>query len=227
MSKSKIHDDKVKILVDEIFNLVENLEINIDPSKQIDQIFKKYPFLIKTRPNTIKFPRLRFNLELNDIDHLKENKLIDKNNKINLDFYKIENLTPLEKILYSVLWKQGDLGKEKHIISGVLNSSQVDDGLVFYYFGRHLQSKIENPIVDQHVIRAFRIKECYDFENIKNIRSKDFNISKKGLIDKKIVIQNYLNWHKKIRNKREKNQQEDLTYNLDLLFFALGKFIKN
>jgi hypothetical protein len=227
MSKSKIHDDKVKILVDEIFNLVENLDINIEPSKQIDEIFKKYPFLIQKRPNTTKFPRLKFNLELNDIDNLIENKLIDKNNKINLEFFKIENLTPLEKILYSVLWKQGDLGKEKHIISGVLNSSQVDDGLVFYYFGQHLQNKIENPIVDQHVIRAFRIKECHEFENIKNIRTKDFNIRKKGLIDKKIIIQNYLNWHKKIRIKREKNQQEDLTYNLDLLFFALGKFIKN
>ena len=66
MSKSKIHDDKVKILVDEIFNLVENLDINIEPSKQIDEIFKKYPFLIQKRPNTTKFPRLKFNLELID-----------------------------------------------------------------------------------------------------------------------------------------------------------------
>jgi hypothetical protein len=226
MISSKIDDSEVKILVNEIFNLVENLALNTEVSKQISDIFKKYPFLLRTKPNTAKFPRLRFNLNIDDINNLKRNKLINENNKISLEHFDLANLSPLEKLLYSILWKQGDLGKEKHIISGVLNSSQGDDGLVFYYFGQHLQCKLENPIVDQHVIRAFRVKECHELEKIKNIRIKDFNIGKKDSIDKKNVIENYLNWHKSIRIKHEKNQQEDLTYNLDLLFFALGKFIK-
>ena len=68
MISSKIDDNEVKILVNEIFNLVENLALNIEISKQISDIFKKYLFLLRTKPNTAKFRRLRFNLNIDDIN---------------------------------------------------------------------------------------------------------------------------------------------------------------
>lgn len=226
MIEPKVSNNEAKLITDQIFNLIENLDLNKNASKQIEYIFEKFPFLINKKPNIAKFPRLKFNINSNDVENLKQINLIDEDNKINFTHFDTSNLSPLEKILYSILWKQGDLGKERHIISGILNSSQTDDGLVFYYFGRHLQNNKENPIVDQHVIRAFRIKECCNIEKIDYIRSKDYGISKKDSKAKKNVIENYLTWHKLIRSKHNINEQEDLTYNLDLLFFALGKYLK-
>ena len=73
------------------------------------------------------------------------------------------------KLLYSIIWKNGDLLKVKHIIQGILESEienvdnndkefvEKQDSLVFYQFGKYLTKKNNEPIIDQHVVRAFAV----------------------------------------------------------------------
>jgi hypothetical protein len=73
-------------------------------------------------------------------------------------FGKINDLPPLTKLLYAVLWKNGDLAKVKHVVKGILDKrDESDNSIIFYQFGRHLSEKKSEPIVDQHVLRAFGI----------------------------------------------------------------------
>lgn len=70
--------------------------------------------------------------------------------------------SPLEKLLYALAWKKSDVHKLQKIISGVDHAYRgvtafPKTGVVFYQFGRHLASPREEPIVDQHTIRAFTI----------------------------------------------------------------------
>jgi hypothetical protein len=53
-------------------------------------------------------------------------------------------------------WKNNDLKKLKHIIEGIKDENEYKKtGIVFYQFGKHLRN-IGEPIIDQHVLRAFQ-----------------------------------------------------------------------
>ena len=69
---------------------------------------------------------------------------------------------PLEKLLYAIVWKNGDLLKLRHVIHGIVDSDvgrKGKNGVVFYQFGKHL-SKLGKPIIDQHVLRAFAVYDA-------------------------------------------------------------------
>jgi hypothetical protein len=226
MNIQTMNDLEAKLLVDEVFSKLEILDPKISPKNQINKIFLDADDLIKFAPNTSRFPRLSFELTLDDINYLTKNNLINSDNCIQINDNHLP--TPLEKLLFSILWKQGDLGKEKHIIDGILNNPMSTNGIVFYYFGKHLNSKFNNPIIDQHVIRAFRLKllNASEEQLVKEIRLKDLSLSKKDHLIKCNLIENYLIWHKKIREQFNSDSQEELSYYIDLLLFALGKKIK-
>jgi len=227
LKKLKPSNNEVHILVNKVFLMIEGFVDSKEiPKIGIQKIFNEFPDVDEVKPKINKFPRLRFNLSSDEVLTLKRDGFLDEKNRLSSKLASQESLSPMEKLLYSVLWKQGDLGKERHIVSGILGAANSDQGLVFNYFGKHLENKV-SPIIDQHVIRAFRVK-CAVFtdKEVKRIRSKDLAIGKKDANEKIIVIDKYLEWHKSQREKYPDHMRDDFTYYLDLLLFGLGKYIK-
>ena len=59
----------------------------------------------------------------------------------------------------------GDLKKITHIIEGYnFWRRWKGNGITFYQFGKYLSNKKAEPIIDQHIIRAFGIYEADDDE---------------------------------------------------------------
>jgi len=210
--------------VKKIFRLIENAS-SIDELKEIQNEFTLKE--IKDYFPSDKYPQLKFSLSTDELEQLKKEKILDSNGSISKNCAENNVLkTPLEKLLYAVLWKNGDLGKEKHIADGVLgirDNQEIknEKGLVFYHFGKHLQNKT-NPIIDQHVIRAFKLYEASDsrLEDIDKILKKETLNAK----DKSTFLR-YVEWQNKHRLKD--SDPIAFTYYLDRLLFGLGKSLKN
>jgi|JI10StandDraft_1071094.scaffolds.fasta_scaffold51423_1 hypothetical protein len=118
-----------------------------------DSIQKKF------RSKSEKYPPLSFNISKDDIDELTERKSLGDWNNIPLTNL-IDGATTLEKLLLAMIWKQGDLMKVKHIVDGIRNVNQDGkSGQVFRQFGRFLNDPENEPIIDQHVLRAFRVDD--------------------------------------------------------------------
>jgi hypothetical protein len=128
--------------------------------------------------------------------------------------------TSLEKFFYAVLWKDGKLESIKRIIDGM--ESALDDSnasppekspFVYYYFGRHLINRIEEPLVDRHTLRAF----CLIQERIQGKEDS----WKPTLDDAKA----YRDYFLEIRKKENLTSYKQARL-IDSLFFALGKYAK-
>jgi hypothetical protein len=203
-----------KLLVKKVFDRIKSAKSVGD----FDNIVDDDPILQKNKFNSSKYPNLKINISTNDITKLKKSNILSDENKI-LPLTDSLDLSPLEKLLYSVLWKNGDLGKEKHIVEGVLASEDDDNsskerGLVFYQYGKHL-AKREEPIVDQHTIRAFLL--------FKNIESEDSEITK---IRKKDTLKNDELLNFRIWIKSSEIGGIDNQFHIDKVLFSLGKAVK-
>ncbi|MBC8397353.1 MAG: hypothetical protein H8E16_09690 [Flavobacteriales bacterium] len=214
----------VKEKVDEIFNSIKNASIK-EELISIEGGFDKYKIDIN------KFPKLDLNI---DADKLK--KLIAKGVFID-DFssnYKIspnimsELTTPLEQFLFAMAWKNGDLLKLKHIIKGFSDASnsinETESAFVFYHFGRHLANPDVEPIIDQHILRAFMV---FEFKE-NDINSEEFNKILKfktiGKKEKELIVR-YKKWLKSDELSKVA-EIKDYAYHIDRILFALGKSIK-
>lgn len=131
-------------------------------------------------------------------------------------------LTPLEKLLYAVLWKNGDLGKENHLISGIQGKEhQQKFGTVFYEFGGYLSGK-NNYILDQHTLRCFAVYESSE-ETIASARTLE-------LIDG--TNKKHISWMESYKEFYEDIcinidcDKSDFLYFVDRLLFGAGKLIK-
>jgi len=187
---------------------MENLKIffndliKSENKEALEKLFDKHNIKRKDK-NT--YPDLEINISLEEIKILKEKSIITNENDLNTSLAKNTDLTPLEKLLYAVIWKNGDLIKIKHIISGIYGKSTT--GKVFNQFGRHLRNKDE-PIIDQHVLRAY-IYYISD-EIIKDINNKHFD--------------QYANSYKEWINQ---NKVLKMNMNLtDELLFGVGRMLK-
>jgi hypothetical protein len=132
----------------------------------------------------------------------------------------------ISKLLYLMVWKQGDLGKFDHIVEGMRSSEdlesaydQVKKPYVFYQFGRHII--YNEPLVDQHSIRSF--VAFVELNKIPSIDSKaDYkSITESSKITKDLIIK-YVKWVKKITN----NDSSEID-KIDKLMFCLGKYLKD
>lgn len=136
----------------------------------------------------------------------------------------INKADPLAKLLYATLWKNGDLPKIKHIVQGIIDCGEEDigkeDGLVFYQFGKCLTGTDGEPIIDQHVIRAFAIHKHDESETDKYRKFKSITKDSIGL------IRAYKEWLRTEANQ-ELRSQTDYAYYIDQLLFALGRMIKS
>ena len=170
------------------------------------------------------YPKIEFDIKPNEIQSLIDNKILDSELNFTTDITsKLSD--PFAKILYATAWKNGDLKKIKHIIKGILdsenNSNDQDNALVFYQFGKYLTKIPGQPIIDQHVIRAYAIYCSTDSENVEILRKLE-------TIDKthKLIIKEYINWLTSDNLTIELKKEKDYTYHIDKLLFATGKTIK-
>ena len=226
------NQDQKNLIIDGIKDLITN------SNKDIEDIINK----MKETKNE-KYPRFNLSLSQKEIADLKDGGyLIEKDKKTIIDPEIFHNpailqgnkqLTPLEKLLLGVIWKNGDYKKESHIIRGILSENsqkenpknEVNNSYVFWNFGRYFVNK-ENPIVDQHTFRAYKYLNKIPLENqLHKINNEN-----------KTYYEAYFNWFKnQIDNIKEsfeeKNENgidsKDIAYYLDLFLFMFGKKIKN
>jgi hypothetical protein len=183
----------------------DNFFVDLVSAKNENEIiclFKKYNL---NRMEKNKYPDLGFSINSDEIQILKNNGIIDSENNLNVSLAKNEDLTTMEKLFYAIIWKNGDLVKVKHIISGICGEKST--GKVFNQFGRHLSDKNE-LIIDQHVLRAYI---CYKNKIIiKDIKDKHYDS----------YLSDYKKW---IENNMLFKSNKSL---IDEILFAIGKEMK-
>lgn len=165
------------------------------------------------------YPKIDFKISKEEIEELKDKGIIKRDNTLS----NISYSDPLTNLLYSVLWKNGDLKKVKHIIEGIISGQQdeKENGLVFYQFGKYLTKKPGEPIIDQHVLRAFGIfKAKGDKDKIERLRRLSL-ITKK----EKELIEQYKFWLRTDLTT-ELRDIDQYSYHVDKVLFAVGKSVK-
>lgn len=134
--------------------------------------------------------------------------------------------TPTEKLLYAALWKNGDILKISHIINGLKGKEDTQaTAMTFHHFGKFLANPEENPIIDQHVIRAYI---AVAFEGPLDDSSLQ-KISKRGLLNSKTDTETakaYINWVKAQHAKSPDDDRLELFNAIDDVMFAFGRMLK-
>lgn len=190
----------------------------IEDAKRVEDLQEIRPeFLRKYFLSTSKYPDIPFTLskkEINDLGGLE----------FTLSQKILENeLSSLERLLLSMLWKNGDFGKEKHILEGILEATDFrkkETGLVFYQFGRRLENPKKEPIIDQHILRAFRFQFNPSKMEVDQIIKKE-ELTKKDVED----ILAYKIW---VNEQADKINEENhiILFEIDKILFAIGRFLK-
>lgn len=167
-----------------------------------------------------KYPRFKLSLSSKEIEDMKNEGILNDEYKISPEIFdgksRKKPLTPLEKLLLSIIWKNGDYGKEKYIIEGIrvqenLEQKDIPNRFVFWNFGRYLVDKTK-PIVDRHTAKAYREIEKNEAAANKN----------------KADYEHYLEWFKKVIDNDDFKgfNKEDVAYYLDSILFEYGKKTK-
>ncbi|MCU4177310.1 hypothetical protein [Carboxylicivirga sp. N1Y90] len=212
-------DTNFKAFIDTVFN-----EIKI--AKSIGELkgIEERTFEPKYQMDVDAYPKIEFSIKSEEIADLQKQGIL------NADYTLSNTLTkdlnhPLSKLLYALAWKNGDLKKLKHIAKGIAEIDKTDAGqdeaLVFYQFGRHLTKTDGQPIIDQHVIRAFAVYQLEE-ENDMEPYLKLSVITAKH----KPMIKSYINWLQSYELSSELKAQKDYSYYIDRILFAAGRMIK-
>jgi len=187
--------------------------------EEVEKILDDLKIDMKYRMDDNVYPRLRFKITKQEIEELKERGIITADNLL----ADLSNADPLTKLLYSVSWKNGDLRKVKHIIEGIVSGQQdeKENGLVFYQFGKYLTKKPGEPIIDQHVLRAFGIFKA------NGNKDKIEKLKRLSLITKKEkeLIDQYKLWLR-TELRKELRDNDNYSYHVDKVLFAVGKSVK-
>ena len=162
------------------------------------------------------YPEIPFEITNGDLEQIK--RLYKFPSAVDLD----HSWTSWEKIFYGILWKDGKLESIKRIIEGaegaLKNTNELpSSAVVYYYFGRHLTNRLKEPLVDQHVVRAYRLIENQDQSKIQEIRQSGIPTVKEA--------EDYREWFTTILNSENITTYED-SRALDSFLFALGAFAK-
>ena len=169
-----------------------------------------------------KYPAFDFRLTPNDITELRNSGVITETNTLNPDTFPKDSLA---RLLAAVLWKNGDIKKVQHLIDGVLGiqEDRSEYSLVFKQYGASLANSAE-PIVDQHILRAFEIYslETYFEEVVEKSRSKSlFKTKDRPLLNK------YRAWFAQLLSTVPLSERSRYSEVIDKVIFIHGKAIKN
>jgi len=209
---------EAKELVMKVFEAINKSETIEDIEAIAEKLIPR-----KIKFDLISYPKIEFS-----ITHQEINDLIKSGILTEAEDYSLSPITnsfdTLTKLLYSLVWKMGNLKKLRHIIQGIRDNDKIDDkedALVLYNFGGYLTKTEGHPIIDQHVIRAFAVykakdtdqKEIKTWLELQTINSKH-----------KDIIGQYRVWLDSIELKKE--LKSNIEYSLDKLLFVTGKTIK-
>lgn len=204
--------DTALSLIEDVFSVLNNGASTCDPIPRLKQILSD---------NGVKqlnenYSQIGFEISAADIAELREEKLINDNNDV-MFVEDYQNLKPLEKLLYAVCWKNNDLKKIRHIINGITSEAEdlPSQAIVFHQFGKYLKKQGE-PIIDQHVLRAF----CLHKEHRKEEWFMTDTITKNHHTD----IKEYCDWFKRICKKYAEINNFD--FELDAILMSVGKAVK-
>ena len=224
-SQAKLDNRTAKCLVLDMMKIMERedtlagLRSSIQALPLGDAVLRKMP--------GEKFPRMRLRLTCEEMDELQRigalsNELQLKSALASGKLANGQQLSALEKLLYAVLWKNGDLGKERHIVAGVYGKEhQQKTGTVFYEFGAYLQGK-NSFIMDQHTLRCFAVASS-DGEQLEQARQLELIDRTQPQHTKWMGM--YVDFYERIEQQR-KIAAKDFLYEIDRLFFGAGKLIK-
>ena len=156
----------------------------------LDDLLIKYSYEEEAKRYRQKYPEKQIILSKQEIQSLKDAEIISrKTNHINLDKIPVDQ--PLVKLLISLIWKQGDINHIQHLVGGMLNDedkSGSKQNLIFRQYGKSLVDTSE-PIVDQHVLRAFQLRNVQDEKE--SLRIKEKTVYKN---DDNKVVDAYRKW---------------------------------
>lgn len=186
---------------------------------------KKYHFNEKKYPKNIVSELRRLHKNKKE-EFKKDIYRIFSNNQLELNINHLDS--SLSKLLYLMVWKQGDLDKFDQIIEGMKSPKVIEIAYekekkpyVFYQFGRHIM--YDEPIVDQHSIRSF---VAFIELNLISIDLKPYKTDFKSITDSskisKELIIHYVKWVKML-TKNEENEIDKI----DEMMFCLGKYLKD
>jgi hypothetical protein len=201
--------------------LVDSVYSGIIKSKSIEEIKEIWKYLDNKKSDSFEttYPRIHFKLDQTELQFIY-NRIISNQPIINPNS---DLKSPIEKLLYAMVWKNGDLLKLKHIVMGVFDEMPAykeNEGVVLYYFGRYLTNPNANSIIDQHVIRTYKLYVSKDEKEFDEARK--FNgVKKKHEED----VKGYLNWLT-TNIKEPLKSNHDTLYEIDKLLFSLGKIMK-
>lgn len=168
-----------------------------------------------------KYPRLAFKILPTEISKLRTDGAITGDHKISLEH---EHFSTLEKLLIAVLWKNGQITRVQSVLDGIVGTktSDTEYGVIFRQFGRSLADHTE-PIVDQHVLRAFcAYGDVSLIKGRKKIpRGAAMKVSDQELIDA------YRAWAKTIVQSVSSEESSEFMYKLDKALFAMGQMLLN
>ncbi|HCT31026.1 MAG TPA: hypothetical protein DIW31_09905 [Bacteroidales bacterium] len=201
----------------EVKSIIESA-IEASTATELALLSAKIPSKYHMSP--IKYPALKFELsaeELNTINVTSEAAQRE-------DFSsRLQNQlkTPLEKLFYSVLWKQGDLSKLTHILQGIENLNVEPTkkaGIVFRTFGEYLRDK-SIPILDQHCMRAYGVYQARNDSEVRKFLKLEV------LLDTEETRKLVLDYHKFFR-KAVEGKEANFPFYFDRLLVTLGRYIK-
>lgn len=187
----------------------------------LDVIIAQYDFSEDIEQFKKKYPEVDLTLSADDINDLVNENIITEDHRINLSTNR--KFSPFEKLLLSVLWKNGHLLRVQPIIDSIRNNrrSTSDYGVIFRQFGRSLVDPQE-PIVDQHVLRAF----CH-YADVLNVQRRKAVARKVAFKESdQAIIDAYRCWFKSILTRVESSEQTKFKYLLDKVLFIIGKRIE-
>jgi hypothetical protein len=110
-------DCEAKKMIDKVFDDI----MKVESISNLLCIIKQYPLMNNNQVDAEKYPFLELTLTPSEISSLKKKGILDEKQGVLTKALavKVNKLTPLEKLLYSIIWKNGDLGKERHIVDGI------------------------------------------------------------------------------------------------------------
>lgn len=214
-----MNDTECKSLITFVFQQIAQC----NSTKEVDAILDQCAngIITSKRVNVEWFPRITFDLSKEDIRGMQNGGILTDEGVFAPDWLDHVH-DPVARLLYAMAWKNGDLPKIKHIVQGVL----ADDGevpsqaFVFHQFGRHLADKAQ-PIVDQHVLRAFGIHQSSDEETWKALRA--MNTITQGTAG---LIADYRHWLRSDALQASLRAAPGYAWHVDQVLFALGKTVK-
>lgn len=201
----------------EISNIFDEIE-SATSVADLKKLIKSLNFEEELQSIENRYPKFSFKISGSDVKYLIEKRYLNQDHTINPDAVTAE--IPLTKLLFSIVWKNGDLHKIQHIVDGITgeNNSKSKHNLIFRQFGKYLSSDNE-PIIDQHVLRAYA---CYsnsdkaDYYRAKTVfRNTDEELAK-----------GYTLWFKSQLSRIPDNQRTEFAGLIDRIVFNVGKKLR-